>query len=276
MPAVLHILERKRMKLLKLTGLVLRGMGMAAILSALPAAAGPKYSAPKVSVEIVPAPAALVQFVEKVRTTATAEASEAQLEALFSNKTAVLAGGVGIDGLRLNEIRTFDSKSPKILQAAQAMEEGETPPGYKLADHARDNVWRFLAGGVDRKLVVGPQPGNKARLCWGPVSTVEEAVMRRAEQQAQEASGNFHVTISAVKIYAKDNVKSAVLDTLPAKIAARVTKRGNGGMWQVLAPSGKTGFADQGGFVDLYSYGMCFGQQKDGSWLIDAIMNRTD
>ena len=264
------------MKWLNLAVLALCGTATGAGFAAAPAVAGPGYSAPKVVVDIVPAPPALVLFVDRVRSTAAADASEAQLEALFSNNTAVLAGGVGVDGLRLNEIRTFDKKSPKILQAAAGMQEGETPPGDKLADHARDIVWRFLAGGVDRKLVVGRQPGNPGRLCWGPVATVEAAVLKRAEDQAQEAKGNFRVTVSPLKVFAKDSAKSPVLETLPAKIAVRVTERGNGGMWQVLTPSGKNGYADQTGFVDLYSYGMCFARQKDGGWLIDAIMNRTD
>lgn len=248
-------------------------------LCAAPGFASPKYVSPKVRMDLVAPPPALADFIVKLRGLASGPADDAELESLFADDTEKLYGGIegsegGSPALKSDGI--FDRKAIKLFEAARSVMMDERPPGWKIEDHANEEVQKFLPDVKGGPRAYARRPGKPRQICSPPIPIVTSVELARAVAATKETNATFMATLGAVPVYAKNSTKSQIIATLPAKSAVAMERTYDGGMFNALTPAGQKGFADQTRMAKIYSVGLCFGPQKGGSWLISAVFVRNN
>jgi hypothetical protein len=247
-------------------------VGLTVGLTSVGAMAQTKYVSPKATFERVEQSAELKTFTDKFYETSGGE-TEKDVASFFSDDTEIFV--VNADDKPVS-IGKFDRSKSKISEIGRALAAGKPKAKPLTLAKIKDfNQEMTLETGLNP----GTFPGHPGRVCGQPIISMDSKSLAPAIASVKPQKADANVTLETLPVHAGPDDSKArdkrVIETIPAKQGiVFLDIIGNGYEWnaKILTPSGKIGYVDQSLIVSVTPRGYCFGQQPNGTWLIDAVI----
>ncbi len=234
------------------------------------------YSAPKAEFELVKKIPDFEKFTNKFVYDSGGE-TEQEVSDFFSDETEIFVVKTSDPLHKIKSIGKFDTSKSKIEEIGHALGGSKGMTLDKIRDY---HQYVIMDGPIYNP---GTFPGYPGRVCWQAIVSVNDVPLQaiinkipKAKEEYEQA--DVRVTREKISVhFGSYNSKkgSRVIETISAKVGVIYLKSAGNGVdynAKILTPGGKIGYIESETLISAVPSGYCFAKQKNGQWLIDAII----